>query len=574
MTCRPLLAVLILSFLCACPEPEPDPPGPLEIALTAPIDGLIQADDGLEVTGTFAGGVDPVITVNGQQVTLDAGAGTFSATLQRTDVAWPESPLWPVLAEGADAEGAWLRDRATALFGQGGATGDPIAGAVLARVTDPGLDQLNPLLVDQIESVDLGEAMGGDEPVGTVMGMDIYVNDAGYDHADLELDATVAGLAYVLTPYEVWADLTLDMGFLGTTDGTATATSLVITGLLTLSTEEGDLTATPSGTEVEVYDLAYEGFSDPTGFLDDAINAFFSDELGAEVEEALVEALEGMLEGALRELPFGDIVVGNRFTDVDHDDDGLDIEAESAVELPLEPGGTPPDQRLTTAGAVPEPSGTTTPGGLTYGGAAWLDDDLLNELGVALMAGGYLEQELEGEIGGISLDSSSLAVFVGAFQWLRSDLPMTIRTTGAVPPVATAGGNAGHAARYHLGGLELTFSGDNDADGEDEALLVAATDAIVGIGLDGTSLDTEVDAIDVQVLVNNIGEIDIPTAEEDLEGLVSLAVRLALSQLLDDGFSVFEGLEVEQVEAGADGPDGDRATLWVDFVPVEPDPEG
>lgn len=563
-----VLPIFALLCLTACPEPAPVPevPGPLELEITSPADGLITSETSITVSGTYSGGVEPVITVAG--VTAELDAGTFEAVVSRDSVTWVDSPLWPLLAEGTDAEDAWVRDRVTVIAGDSAATGGTIDDALIARVTQPGLDQLGPFLQDYITDIDLGAALGGPDPVFTLLGADLFVDDAGMGSAELTLDATGLGLDYVLVAHDVWADVTVDFGFLGSTDGTVYADQLIVTGLLTLSATDGGLTATPSGTNVEVVDPSTGSLSDPTGFLDDIINFFFSDTLGAQVEEALVSALEGTLEGALRELTFGDMTVASDFTDASHDDDGLNLGVRSGVSIastvqPL------PDERRATTGSRPIPSGTTAPGGAPYGGGAWLDDDLLSELGATMIAGGFLEQELRGEMGGFTLDSTTLGAFVTALSGLRPDLPLGLITSGSIAPVATAGGLPGEAAQYHLGGLLLTIVGDDDADGTEETILIAATDAIVGLGMEADTLDTAVDELAVTVLWTSQPDVDIEQTETQLAAIFGIAVRQALDQLLGTGLVPFEGLGVEPVEAGADGPDGDRAAVFLDFTSLE-----
>ncbi|MCP4871430.1 MAG: hypothetical protein GY898_22190 [Proteobacteria bacterium] len=559
---RALLLLSGLAIFAGCPEPEPEPgpPGPLALEITSPPDGTITSADTVLVEGTWSGGGDPQITVAG--VAADLGEGTFSATVPRSAVTWTDSPLWPLLAEGTDAEGAWVRGRVTAIAGDATDTGRTISEGVVARVTQPGLEQLGPFLEDFIEGIDLGAAIGGPDPVFTLLGADLYVDDAGFGEADLTLTATVVGLDYVLVAHDVWADVTVDFGFLGSTDGTVLAEQLIVTGVLTLSADAGDLTATPSGTSVEVVNPSTGTLSDPAGFLDDIINFLFSDTLGAQVEEALVSGLEGTLEGALRELSFGEMTVANEFVLATHDDDGLNLNIASSVSTV----GERPAQRRTTSELRPMPSGTTADSGASYGGGAWLDDDLLNELGATMIAGGYLDQELRGEVGGFSLDSTTLGVFVTPLGELRPDLPLGILTSGVVAPVATAGGLPDEAAQYHLGGLVLTIVGDEDADGTEEELLVAAADAIVGLGMEADTLDTAVDELSITILRTSLSDVDIEGTETQLAAIFTIAVRQALDQLLGTGLIPFEGLGVEPVEAGAGGPDGDRAAVFLDFT--------
>ena len=102
-------------------EPEPEP---LAFALTGPDDGVFETGANVSVTGTWSGGLDPVLTVNG--ASSSPAAGDWQVDSPRSAVAWPDSPLWPILAEGADARGVWMRGRRTAVYGDSVSSEAPV----------------------------------------------------------------------------------------------------------------------------------------------------------------------------------------------------------------------------------------------------------------------------------------------------------------------------------------------------------------------------------------------------------------------------------------------------------------
>ena len=83
---------------------------PLVFTMTAPASGAIRDADTVTAEGTWSGGLDTVVTVNGADV---GPAGSWSVESAHADVTWPDSPLWPVLGDAQDAEGSWSRARAT-----------------------------------------------------------------------------------------------------------------------------------------------------------------------------------------------------------------------------------------------------------------------------------------------------------------------------------------------------------------------------------------------------------------------------------------------------------------------------
>ena len=76
---------------------------PLDFTMTAPTSGGILASDSVTAEGTWAGGSDAVVTVNG--VAIEGSPGAWSLSSSHGDVPWPDSPLWPVLGDARDGNG-------------------------------------------------------------------------------------------------------------------------------------------------------------------------------------------------------------------------------------------------------------------------------------------------------------------------------------------------------------------------------------------------------------------------------------------------------------------------------------
>ena len=227
----------------------------------------------------------------------------------------------------------------------------------------------------------------------------------------------------------------IDAGILGDYDADLEADAVTVSGSLTFGVDgDGGLTVTPGETEVATENLELFGITDSFGLVD----RLLGDTLAGTVEEELVGALDGLLEAQedLRYLEFSGIAIVSDFVQVVHDDAGVTIFADSRIEVTE---GPQPGDRLSTDVDFSSPSGATSPGGVDYQAGLFLDDDLLSALGAALSAGDLLEQDVAGDLGSLSLDTSLLAAIVPAFEErhrdCRSAFPHARRFPSWVRPV-------------------------------------------------------------------------------------------------------------------------------------------
>ena len=84
-------------------------------------------------------------------------------------------------------------------------------------------------------------------------------------------------------------------------------------------------------------------------------------------------------------------------------------------------------------------SGMTTDSGEPYAIALFLDDDLLSALGAGLLGTGVLEQEVGGDLGGLTLDTSLLAASVPGFDTLPAGEEVTLAISPTLAPLGTVG---------------------------------------------------------------------------------------------------------------------------------------
>ncbi|HCH66308.1 MAG: hypothetical protein CL927_06850 [Deltaproteobacteria bacterium] len=531
------------------------PVEPLVFSMTAPTSGAILDADSVTAEGSWSGGVDTVVHVNGVDV---GSAGVWSVDVPHASVAWPDSPLWPVLGNAQDAEGSWARARATLIQGASTSALDPIENGLAFRLTDNVLGQLDAVLDTVVADVDLTELLVSEDPVVTTSLADLYILGGSFGDLIPTIDFTAEGLAYSLRVEAVVIDLLVDLGGINF-DADLEADAVIVSGTLTFGVDgSGGLTVTPGETDVETENLEVFGLTDSFGLVD----LLLGDTLATTIEEQLVGALDGLIEAQedLRYLEFSGIAVVSDFVEAAHDDSGVTILADSRIELA---DGTVPGDRLSTDVPFVIPTGTSSPGGVDYQAGLFLDDDLLSALGAALSAGDLLEQDVAGDLGSLSLDTTLLGAIIPAFATLPSGQPVSISTRPTVPLVGTAGSD-GYAGALHLGGLELDLKTDQDGDGTEDVVMTMVLDAIVGLAPGEEEELISIDLVDSRAtLLSTSLEADLDETEAGLSALIDIAVPALVNNLLGDALDLsLGGIELQIVDgAGVD----DRAALFLDL---------
>lgn len=533
-----------------------EPVEPLLFEMTAPTSGAIVDADSVTAEGSWSGGLDTVVTVNG--VVIDQ-EGDFSLESSHSDVLWPDSPLWPVLGDAHDQEGTWARARATLIQGAAAPANAPIEDGLMFRLTDNVLDQLSASLDTLTAELDLESLLVSEDPVTSVAGIDLFVNGVSYGDLLPGLDFTGSGLSYSLRVEAVSLDIFIDAGILGDYDTELAADAIIVSGDMVFGVDgAGGLTVTASNTAVATENLELFGFTDRFGLVD----SLLGDTIAVEVESVIVDALGGLLEAqeSLRSLEFSGLLIESDFVNAIHDPDGVTILADSR--LALSEGGDLGD-RLSTDEAWSLPTGKDSPSGTPYQAGLYLDDDLISALGAGLAATDLLTQEIAGDdLGSFSLDTSLLGTIIPGFDTLPSGQPVSLRTRPTTVPVGQAG-REGFAGELHLGGLELDLLTDADGDGTDDVVMVVALDAIVGLAPGAEGELFAIDLIDSQatLLSTTLGS-GPDEVEPGLANLIDLAVPLLVGDLLGDALTFdLGGAELSVVDgAGV----GDRAALFLD----------
>ena len=400
-------------------EPPSGPaPDPFTFSLTTPDTPLITGSTSVDVAGTITGD-QPVARVNGVEVEIVDGG--FATEAAYEGALWADSPLFPVLAEGVNADGAWARERVMLAVGESTSTADTLYSAIGARLTDHALEQLGPAIDNIIGGLDLTRLLVSEDPVTTVLGADVYVTDASFGAVEVSLGFTRDGLAYDLTARDVTVALLVDAGWFDT-DGDVDVQQIDVDGVIEMGISGGELTLTPFDTSVLITGLGIFGFSDPTGIIDGLVNDFLSETLAGLLEEQVIDLadeLVGLLD-EITELELEGLVLETDFASVSHDDDGITLLADTRVTATT---GTLPAERFANPGDMPVILGQTAPSGAPYAVGLYLDDDLLSAIGAGLVAAELLNQEVGGDLGALTLDTTLLGAAVPGFGRCRRESP-------------------------------------------------------------------------------------------------------------------------------------------------------
>jgi len=584
--------------------------GPARVVIFNPLQGTFTTSSTVLVQGALLDvNLEAVsdVQVNGISALPLISDGLFSVTVP-LDPAVIEQPI---TVEVIGQSGGILRDRVMVLYGPALAEGDFSPEGIALRITEAGLDELEPLVTGLVP-LDLANLV----PPGTLVVDNFCYSDTIFGCLG-RVDATISGspppslsgfdvvmdsmtnfVAGDVTLYDLFFKVDVfavtGIGFTCHIDINASTTLIL-----------GDYGLEPSAVDPEKVDVAQQGgvvvqfgnFSDTTncdGFFGFIVEAFIglvisdlqNDFVRPGLEDFLNTAdafgntpVAGSIESALGAVEIAG-PVGTAF--------GVDLEAPLFVILEDPEGVTlGSDARMTST--LPDPSapdltasydvsqvfpsfGPTAPNGLPYEMAVCISASAFNQLLREEVRSGLLKNtipEFDFGFGPQPITGSLLALLLPPFSALDPGqlLQFEIRPTTA-PIFSGEPGPAGELATVHLPHLELFLV---PVDDPSVVLLAGSIDVIVGVeatyGVAGLTFEVTppVPGNLTVTLLENPLFVDPATLDAILPSLVGLAVPLIADSLGSFPLPDFLGLQLSAVDIARAG---DYTALYFDLSPV------
>lgn len=498
---------------------------PLSLTLTSPTYGAFLGAEGITVAGVVTP-ASAFVQVNGVTVTPDE-LGVFATTLAFHDRA-------VVVDVTAIAYDERVRQIVPVFDGIDPRASDP--GAIAGLLTPTGLDALEPVVADLVDSLGWQDLIFSALPVIDTDYVDLTPVSVtstgttadlapGFDSISLAVtlhDVTLLTDVTVLDAYTFQLGVSLgEIGFGAHATPWIDADGMLGVSLSDAIVEMGDVGLSVDGWEIPewIADLLLDPVADLVATLGAGLGDLLLDQVG--------------------ELPLGgpfafDVdLLGTRLAaqliDVDAGGQGVSLGAtvgygeDAADEMP----------EVATLGAA-------TPSGLSYELGAAVHEGMFNVLLDETMAG-FLDIDLmlEGEYG--ELLGSGIAALDGGDEIPDEASGYCIALhVGEARVIRMVPGVGVPLARAYLPDLQVGI--ETVIDGSCEEWLQASVFAVVDLTLDGTEISADFDVRDVAVLEYGAENYDLAAVEEQLGGVVEGLAGLLGGQLSFDLGDALGGL--------------------------------
>lgn len=584
--------------------------GPARVVIFNPLQGTFTTAPSVLVQGALLDvNLEAVsdVQVNGISALPLISDGLFSVTVPLN----PAVIEQPITVEVTGESGGILRDRVMVLYGAALADGDFSPEGIALRITEAGLDELEPLVTGLVP-LDLATLV----PEGTLVVDDYCYSDTIFGCLG-RVDATISGSpAPSLSGFDVTMDSMTNFvaGDVTLYDLFFKVDVFAVTGIgftchidVNASTALilGDYALDPSALDAEKVDVSqlgsvsvqFSNFSDSTdcdGFFGFIVEAFISlvvsDLQNDFVRPGLEDFLNtpdafgntpvaGSIESALAAVEIAGPIGAAFGVDLEaplfailEDPDGITLGSDARVTSTL-PDPTAPD--LTASYDVNQvfPSfGMTAPNGLPYEMAVCISASAFNQLLRAEVESGLLISEIsefDFGLGPQPITGALLALLLPPFSVLQPNqlLRFDIRPTAA-PIFSGEPGPNGELATVHLPHLELSLVPVSDPS---TVLLAGSIDVVVGVeatyGIAGLTFEVTPPTpgnLTVTLLENPLF-VDPATLDAILPALVGLAVPSIAESLGTFPLPDFLGLQLDAVDIDRAG---DYTALYFDLTPV------
>ncbi len=519
---------MLLLLLAACgndyqinaPTPEP-----LALTVTSPTYGAFLGHEGIAVTGVVTP-PNAFVQVNGTTVQPD-GTGAFATVLAFDDRA-------VVVDVTAIAYDQSVRQLVPVFDGTDPRASDP--GAIAGLLTPTGLDALEPMVVDLVDSLGWQDLILSSLPVLDTDYVDltpVSVTSSGttadlapgFDSVELSVtlhDVTLltdVGIADLFT-----FQLGVSLGQIGV--GAHASPWIDADGMLGLTLADaivdiGDITMSVEGWEIPewITDLLLDPVADLVSSLGTTLGDVLLDQVG--------------------ELPLGGPfafdfdLLGTRLAaqlvDVDAGGQGISLGATVGY-----------GEDAADAMPVVATLGPTTPSGLAYELGAAVHEGMFNVLLDETLAGFLdIDLRLEGEYG--QLLGSGIAALDGGNEIPDEANGYCIALhVGEARVIRMAPGVGAPLARAYLPDVQVEI--DTVLGGECEDWLSASVFAVIDLSLDGTEVSADFDVRDVAVLAYGAEQYDRAAVEDQLGAVVESLAGILGGQLSFDLGDALGGL--------------------------------
>jgi hypothetical protein len=517
----PLTLALGAPWLAGCKKDAAEAEAPIapELSMFEPAAAAMVPAGSTVMRGQAAGLTD--LQVNGVPVTLDGNLWEGSVDLPRGITTFEVS--------GRNAQGDRLFLRQSVLAGDFGPPGDPtVSQAVAIRANQGALDAAGDLVVDLLRVDQINELLPGMNPVYEdsygVFGLDAVtiaadIGSVWFDEPRLTLVPGAGALDVEIVLPGMRVDVPVRGEVVGVdfdTNVLLTADEAVVTGLLEVHAEQGDLAASLISPSLTLEGFSFDVSALPGSIEDallsdtirDVITNLINEQMALLVPDLLDDQLAG-LDIAFETELFGKVMsLAAQFDTVTMDRDGLFLSADLDIDIP---GPFPRQTEGPLLSGAGEPRPSTGPDL-----AVLLNDDVVNKLLHDLWRTGMLDLELSTADG--SLDAFYLAPF-GA----RDEGALAI--DAALPPILI---ERGADTLIQFG--EITVRVDTPG-GENGTYLVAtlAGEVPVDVGLQGGNLRMELGDPELVLMVrDNDWGMENETITAILQAELPIDVLLAL----------------------------------------------
>lgn len=562
--------VLVFCFLmftggmlsgCVEVEVDPDPPYPLSpydydypekkklqepwehqedfpiVSITQPVSGTFVTPGDINVSGTYAGPEIESVLVNDKEVELTGS--NFTTTVR---VASGQS-LVSIVATAKDKDEIVYSDEVTLFVGHAALAEESVLDAFLIDFENYGLEQLGDFLSNILDGLDLtGEmkkATAGQKALFEVE--TAYIGNIDFVLKSLEeglnVELLVSDVDFLLTVLGLEISLEMD-GLVGS----------ILTELEVDSENQVSLTIVGSDIALAHWDLEIPFIPDAIDLLLDLIVEL----LGPTIIDVLIEVV---LEDALNDLLAGlQIVIESEAFDysilpslIENTDRnmtiGFDVELETKSEWNTE---FQPEGYLATDSSAAEFEELTPIRQVPYGIGLALEDDMINQLMLALCASGSLDMELTDPI----LTTELLSIVLFSFEAIDPPLPVVFQFSPTAAPIMW-GDSYEQTAYLTIPSYSGQLMIDRGEDGLWEAMSFGVdltAPLSVEVNDDGsiTFKLSEFD-VDIEVLHNAIGQKNVENANRLFEEifaevlpelLATIENSLTLDPLTVEGLSL------------------------------------